>query len=215
MRSKPLQYIGVLLGSILFLSLVNLVQASDEARSPKDEAITSNVAGKLKSDSLLRVSNLNVDTYKREVTLTGSVPSQADLDRASQLSRSVNGVKKVHNDLQIENLSFANTAGVGMGTNSDNDKTITSKVEDKLQTDSQLKGGMISVDTKDGEVTLKGMVNSQADVTRAAELAHYVDGVKRVDNRLKTEKSYSSSSSNNGLSNSTCIIGEPWGPSYC
>ena len=215
MQSKPLQYIGVLLASFLFLSFVNLVQASDEARSPKDEAITSNVAGKLTSDGLLKVSNLNVDTYKGEVTLTGSVPSQADLDRASQLSRSVNGVKEVHNDLQIENLSFTNTAGVGMMTNSDNDRAITSKVEDKLQKDSQLKGGMISVDTKDGEVTLKGMVNSQADVTRAAELARYVDGVTRVDNRLKTEKSYSSSSSNNGLSNSTCIIGEPWGPSFC
>jgi hypothetical protein len=69
---------------------------------------------------------------------------------------------------------------------------------------------MISVDTKDGEVTLKGVVKSQADIIRTAELAHYVDGVKQVDNTLETEKAYSSSSSHYGLSDSTCIVGPSW-----
>jgi hypothetical protein len=106
-------------------------------------------------------------------------------------------------------LSFVNIVRA-TDVNSDNDKAITSKVEDKLQSDSQLKGSMISVDTKDGEVTLKGVVKSQADIIRAAELAHYVDGVKQVDNTLETEKAYSSSSSHYGLSDSTCIVGPSW-----
>jgi osmotically-inducible protein OsmY len=82
-------------------------------------------------------------------------------------------------------LSFVNIVRA-TGANSNNDRAITSKVEDKLQSDSQLEGSMISVETKDGEVTLKGVVKSQADIIRAAELAHYVDGVKQVDNRLET-----------------------------
>lgn len=102
MRSKPVQYVCVLLFPVLLLSLVHSVQASDVARSPEDRAITSSVEGKLRSDSRLKVSNLQVDTYKREVTITGSVPSQADLDRASQIARSVHGIKEVHNDLEIE-----------------------------------------------------------------------------------------------------------------
>jgi len=106
-------------------------------------------------------------------------------------------------------LSFVNIVRA-TDVNSDNDKAITSKVEDKLQSDSQLKGSMISVDTKDGEVTLKGVVKSQADIIRTAELAHYVDGVKQVDNTLETEKAYSSSSSHYGLSDSTCIVGPSW-----
>ena len=107
-------------------------------------------------------------------------------------------------------LSFVNIVGAGSGFKSDNDSVITSTVVDKLQSDSQLKKSMISVDTKDGEVTLKGVVKSQADIIRTAELAHYVDGVKQVDNTLETEKAYSSSSSHYGLSDSTCIVGPSW-----
>ena len=86
-------------------------------------------------------------------------------------------------------LSFVNIVGA-TDANSYNDRAITSKVEDKIQTDSQLMGSSIIVDTRDGEVTLKGTVNSQADVNRAAQLASYVDGVKKVDNRLTTLSSH-------------------------
>jgi len=86
-------------------------------------------------------------------------------------------------------LSFVNIVRAA-DVNSDKDMAITSRVQDKLQDDSQLMGSRINVETKDGEVTLKGMVNSQADINRAAELAHYVDGVKKVDNRLNTVSSH-------------------------
>ena len=71
---------------------------------------------------------------------------------------------------------------------SSNDSVITSIVVDKLQSDSQLmedsSGSLINVETSGGEVTLRGMVNSHADITRAGQLAGWVDGVKHVDNRL-------------------------------
>lgn len=86
-------------------------------------------------------------------------------------------------------LSLVNLVGAGSDARSDSDIAITSRVEEKFQDDSQLMGSKIIVDTEDGEVTLKGFVNSQADVTRAGKLAGYVDGVKRVDNRLKTVNS--------------------------
>jgi len=86
-------------------------------------------------------------------------------------------------------MSFVNIVGAN-DANSYNDRAITSRVEDKIQTDNQLEGASIIVDTRDGEVTLKGTVNSQADVIRAAQLASYVDGVKKVDNRLTTFSSH-------------------------
>jgi Flp pilus assembly secretin CpaC len=86
-------------------------------------------------------------------------------------------------------LSFVNTVG-DTDANSGNDRAISSKVWDKLQTDSQLMGSAIYVEAKDGEVTLKGTVNSQADINRAVELAQHVDGVKKVDNRLTTVSSH-------------------------
>lgn len=87
-------------------------------------------------------------------------------------------------------LSFANMAGAGSVANFNNDMAITSQVQEKIRSDSDLMGSNIIVETKNGEVTLKGMVNSQSDVTRAGKLASYVNGVKQVDNRLSTVDSH-------------------------
>jgi hypothetical protein len=104
-------------------------------------------------------------------------------------------------------LSFANTAGAD---NPANDMAITSRVQEKLNSDSQLMGSSIIVETQDGEVTLKGMVNSNADFTRAAKLASYVDGVKQVDNRLKTAKASSSSNYGGSSRAPDCPVGANW-----
>ena len=86
-------------------------------------------------------------------------------------------------------LSFVITAGAAMNDMaSNNDMAITSAVQQKLQSDNGLNSSNIIVETKNGEVTLKGVVSTEHDVNRAAKLAHYVDGVKHVDNRLTTEK---------------------------
>ena len=87
-------------------------------------------------------------------------------------------------------LSIVNIVGAANDAMSYNDSAITSNVMDKIQNDSQLKGSSINVETIGGEVTLKGMVNSQADITRASQLAGWVDGVKKVDNRLSTFSSH-------------------------
>ena len=85
-------------------------------------------------------------------------------------------------------VALAHTAGAGMMSSSNNDMAITSAVQQKFQSDSGFDSSHIIVQTRDGEVTLKGMVNSEHDVNRAAKLASYVEGVRHVDNRLKTEK---------------------------
>jgi hypothetical protein len=86
-------------------------------------------------------------------------------------------------------LSLVAIVGADMGSTSDHDRVITSRVVDKIQNDSQLQGSSINVETIDGEVTLKGMVKSHADINRAAELAYGVEGVTKIDNRLKTVNS--------------------------
>jgi hypothetical protein len=82
-------------------------------------------------------------------------------------------------------IPFINVVNVA-DADSYKDRAITAKVEEKLKADSGLMGSGIMVETKDGEVTLKGTVNSHSDFTRAGQLAYHVDGVKKVDNRLKT-----------------------------
>ncbi len=104
-------------------------------------------------------------------------------------------------------LAVAHTAIAGMMSSSDNDMAITSAVQQKLQSHSGFDSSHIMVQTRDGEVTLKGMVNSEHDVNRAAKLASYVEGVRHVDNRLTTEKAqhYKAKTATPG-----CQIGANW-----
>ena len=107
-------------------------------------------------------------------------------------------------------------AAAGSAAAADNarydESSITARVQQKIENDDgRFEGSVIRVETRDGEVTLKGTVASQADVRRAAELAGYVEGVKRVDNRLKTVKSYTSSSRYGGMTLPPgCQIGANW-----
>jgi Flp pilus assembly secretin CpaC len=99
-----------------------------------------------------------------------------------------------------------------VGAESESDMAITSQVVDKLQGDSELMGSRIHVETINGEVTLKGTTTSHADITRAGMLAGSIEGVKRVDNRLKRDKAMSSSSSEYGGSSraADCPVGANW-----
>lgn len=65
------------------------------------------------------------------------------------------------------------------------DAWITTQIEAKYFTDSQVKGRHIDVDTSNGVVTLNGEVTSVAERQRAIARAKEVDGVTRVVDRLK------------------------------
>jgi Flp pilus assembly secretin CpaC len=107
-------------------------------------------------------------------------------------------------------FSLVNIVGAGMGSQSDQDSAITSMVIDKLQNDIYLRGDSINVETMNGEVTLKGLVKSQEDITRAGQLASYVDGVKKVDNRLNVDKKYESSTYHGSGRAPDCPVGANW-----
>jgi hyperosmotically inducible protein len=76
-------------------------KAEDVGGTIEDASITSAVKMKFANDELVTASNINVDTEKGGVTLTGTVASQAELNRAMQLARTVNGVNSVHPKLTI------------------------------------------------------------------------------------------------------------------
>ena len=73
--------------------------------------------------------------------------------------------------------------GTKAGTAID-DTEITTKVKAAIFAESGLKTLQISVDTKNGVVTLSGTVNSQSNSDMAKALAGAVSGVKNVDNKL-------------------------------
>jgi osmotically-inducible protein OsmY len=67
-----------------------------------DSVITTKVKAAIFNDSALKVNEINVETFKGVVQLSGFVRSQADIDKAVQVARGVPGVKSVKNDMRIK-----------------------------------------------------------------------------------------------------------------
>jgi hyperosmotically inducible periplasmic protein len=64
------------------------------------------------------------------------------------------------------------------------DGSISTKVQVKLAGDTTVKGGALSVDVKEGVVTLGGKVEKASQKSKAEKLAKKVAGVKSVVNNI-------------------------------
>lgn len=67
-----------------------------------DTVITGKVKAAILQDEVLKVTEINVETFKGVVQLSGFVSSRADADRAVALTRTIGGVKSVKHDMQIK-----------------------------------------------------------------------------------------------------------------
>lgn len=67
----------------------------------EDASITARVKATLIKDSQIDAFDINVDTYRRVVTLHGHVKSSSQVTRAVSLARTVSGVRKVVSKLSI------------------------------------------------------------------------------------------------------------------
>lgn len=66
-----------------------------------DAAITTKVKAKILQDPNLKVTQINVETYKGVVQLSGFVNSTDAAERAVQVAGNVEGVQKVENKMSI------------------------------------------------------------------------------------------------------------------
>lgn len=67
-----------------------------------DTVITTKVKAAILGEPGLKVAEINVETFKGVVQLSGFVNSREDIDAAVRVARSVNGVKAVKNDMQLK-----------------------------------------------------------------------------------------------------------------
>jgi hyperosmotically inducible protein len=67
-----------------------------------DSVITTKVKAAILSEPGLKVSEINVETFKGVVQLSGFVSSRADVDSAVRLARAVNGVTSVKDDMRVK-----------------------------------------------------------------------------------------------------------------
>ena len=67
-----------------------------------DSVITTKVKTAILAEPGLKVSEINVETFKGIVQLSGFVSSRADIKGAVPVASAVNGVKSVTNDMQLK-----------------------------------------------------------------------------------------------------------------
>ncbi|MBE5251820.1 BON domain-containing protein [Mixta mediterraneensis] len=67
-----------------------------------DTVITTKVKGQLLKDDTLKSTEINVETFKGKVQLSGFVSSPQMANRAVEVTRNVAGVKSVVNNMQIK-----------------------------------------------------------------------------------------------------------------
>jgi len=67
-----------------------------------DSVITTKVKSAILGEASLKVFDINVETFKGVVQLSGFVNSQAAINKAIEVTRAVGGVKSVRNDMRIK-----------------------------------------------------------------------------------------------------------------
>jgi c(7)-type cytochrome triheme protein len=67
-----------------------------------DAVITSKVKAAVLGEASLKSAEINVETYKGTVQLTGFVRSRADINKAVEIAKSVKGVTSVKNDMIVK-----------------------------------------------------------------------------------------------------------------
>ena len=67
-----------------------------------DTVITTKVKAAIFNEPSLKSAEINVETFKGVVQLTGFVSSRADINKAVEVARGVKGVTSVRNDMRLK-----------------------------------------------------------------------------------------------------------------
>ena len=68
----------------------------------EDSVLTGRVKAAILAEPSLRSMEINVETFKGRVQLSGFVNSQADIDRTVAMVRAMSGVGSVKNDMRLK-----------------------------------------------------------------------------------------------------------------
>ena len=136
----------------------------------EDEGIELRSASRIR-DSLVDRAHVNINSYNRQVLLTGEVPTAQDRQLAEQIVSRVDNVRAIVNELAV----LGNTSL----TQRSSDSLVTGKVKAAMVDAKDLFANAFKVVTERGTVYLMGRV-SQREGDRATEIARGTSGVLKV-----------------------------------
>ncbi|MDP1990208.1 MAG: BON domain-containing protein [Syntrophales bacterium] len=102
---KPLHLFANFFLVILLVSFLGCASTAKQEGTGEyidDSVITTKVKAEILKDDTLKSSEINVETFKGVVQLSGFVNAQADINKAVEVARSVKGVTSVKNDMHVK-----------------------------------------------------------------------------------------------------------------
>jgi osmotically-inducible protein OsmY len=102
---KPFNRISTLFFAIVLAMLMGCASTATQEGTGEyvdDTVITAKVKTEILSEPSLKSAEINVETFKGVVQLSGFVNSQEDINRAVRVARSVKGVVSVRNDMRLK-----------------------------------------------------------------------------------------------------------------
>jgi osmotically-inducible protein OsmY len=93
------------LTAILMLALIACAPTAKREGTGEyvdDTVITAKVKAAILNDPDLKATEINVETFKGTVQLSGFVSSRADIDKAVAVARNVKGVTAVRNSMLVK-----------------------------------------------------------------------------------------------------------------
>ncbi|MEO8504776.1 MAG: BON domain-containing protein [Acidobacteriota bacterium] len=137
----------------------------------------------------LDASDVGVKATMGDISLTGTVKSQALSATVEDVTKEVEGVKGVHNGIKVIDPTQAHESGAGKvadraGQGLD-DGLLEIRIKTRLVSEMGRSGFKVEVEAHDGLVNLSGTVPDQARHDLAMQLAGKTTGVKKVIDLLK------------------------------
>ena len=86
----------------VFLGCASTPKREGTGEYVDDSMITTKVKAAIFNEPTLKVFQINVETFKGEVQLSGFVDSAQSVKRAGEVARGVKGVKSVKNNLIVK-----------------------------------------------------------------------------------------------------------------
>jgi len=102
---QQLKRLSTLFLAILLLSMLGCASTAQKEGTGEyvdDSVITTKVKAAIFDEPSLKVAEINVETFKGVVQLSGFVNSSADISKAVEVARGVKGVKSVKNDMRLK-----------------------------------------------------------------------------------------------------------------
>ena len=102
---NPFKRASAVLIAAVLLSVAGCASTSSQESTGEyvdDTVITSRVKTAIFNEPSLKVLQINVETYKNVVQLSGFVSTFAEMTKAADVARDVKGVASVRNDIRIK-----------------------------------------------------------------------------------------------------------------